>query len=97
MKNRIKFLFDFCVCFKALVHESLKLFAVAGLLTYSHFEPPSRIKNTVAKDKIMKIRIFRSVKMLHGTYSNGLVQDFHLIPSSSTILNSIAKPLRVQM
>ena len=82
-KLKIKSKFD-CFVLKALVHESFSLCAVAGLLTYSHFEPPSHLvwNETVAKDSISKKDNFlKSVKMLHGTYSNGLVQDLHLIPS----------------
>ncbi|KQO22922.1 hypothetical protein ASF10_11265 [Flavobacterium sp. Leaf82] len=58
---------------------------MAGLLTYSHFDQPSHILKCSGKRlDCNTLKEFESAKMLHGTYSNGLAQDLHLIPSSST-------------
>jgi hypothetical protein len=63
-------------------------FALAGLLTYHRFEQPSR-KHLLAFGDADRRLTFSGVllsKRCIMIHSSGSVQDFHLIPSSSTIL-----------
>ena len=56
----------------ALFPESFEMiYVMAGLLTYSVHRTPSRLFKTVALSLLMTF---------YRAYSNGFVQDFHLIP-----------------
>ncbi len=61
------------ICIPSLIPRKLKIkTALAGLLTYPHSERPSHFSGGET------VTLF--VRMLHGIYSSGSVQDLHLIP-----------------